>query len=119
MPSAHVARSSTLAVTAGLAIAVMVSSAPPAAADPLAVASISCIPRHDAALCDVYFSGGTGGNTYQWDEPTFHVDYPDHTRGVVRCYGYDSNGVIVTATDSSGSTVSAFQIVHCGQIGNS
>lgn len=116
MPSARAARSSALAVGVGLAIAGMVSSAPPASADPLAVASVSCDARRDAALCDVYFSGGTGGNTYQWDEPTFHVDYPDHTKAVVRCNGYDSTQVIVTATDSSGATVSAVRIVHCIQI---
>jgi|GEM_PF-6940583 len=116
MPSARAARSSTFAIAVGLVIAAMIGSAPPASADPLAVASFTCDERRDSAICDVYFSGGTGGNTYQWDEPTFHVDYPDHTKAVVRCHGYDSTQVIVTATDSSGSTVSAVRIAHCFQI---
>ncbi len=112
MPSAHVARSSTLAVTVGLAIAGMISSAPPASADPLAVASFTCEPRRDTSLCDVYFSGGTGGYTYQWYGTNRHTDYPDHTKAAVPCYG-DSDQVFVTATDSSGSTVEAVRIVKC------
>jgi hypothetical protein len=118
MPNARPARSSTIAVAVGLAIAAMIGSAPPAAADALAVTSFSCDAGRDFLMCDAYFSGGSGGNTYWWSEAKRHFDSPDHTKAVVPCYG-DSTQVTVSATDSSGTTVSASGIFNCFHLGSS
>lgn len=101
------------AVVVGLGIATLMSSAPPASASTLAASSISCDARRGYVTCDVYFSGGTGGNTYWWNQPTrFRTDYADHTSAWVVCDGTTTT-VAVFATDSSGTTASVNHVVDC------
>jgi hypothetical protein len=106
-------RSTKVAVAVGLGIATMISSTPPASASTLTFTSLTCQGRRGELACEAYFSGGTGGNTYFWNQSTrFRTDYADHTKAWVVCDGVNTT-VAVFATDSSGATASVNRVVDC------
>ena len=114
MPHAYCNRSLKVAGVVALTLASTFSSPLPASASTLTFSSLSCEARRGYLVCEVYFSGGTGGNTYWWNQNTrYRVDYADHTQAMVDCPVGGNTTVAVFATDSSGATASVNRIVDC------
>jgi len=67
---------------------------------------------HQRLECHADASGGTGSYTYQWS-PTPIIGSGDFV--IVRCaQAYHNQSVIVTVTDSNGSSDTASTIAFCG-----
>lgn len=101
------------AALVGVGVASMMSSSLPAYADTLTVTFLNCEPRYYGMWCEAYVSGGTGGNTYTWNQPTvMRSDGPSSSIIAIACEG--SRFVTFTVKDSSNATASATIYHNCG-----